>query len=77
MKPLQAEIYAALRSRMRQALSVRPPAITPPSATHRVTLSMYLLEAATNPGLLTSALGGGTPSQASGLPGPGARVVSR
>lgn len=55
MKPIQAEIYDALRTRMRRAASA--------SASERATLGhlgevvMYLLEAATNPALLASAIG--------------------
>jgi SNF2 family DNA or RNA helicase len=58
MKPLQAEIYSAMRSRIRNVAR---------SATEQALLrglsdvTMYLLEAATNPGLLASAIGG-TPS---------------
>jgi SNF2 family DNA or RNA helicase len=55
MKPLQAEIYDALRARMSRAVR---------SARERAAFAdmgsvvMYLLEAATNPALLASAIGG-------------------
>lgn len=58
MKPLQQEIYEALRTKMRRALG---------SARERSRIGdlgsvvMYLLEGATNPGLLAEALGGETP----------------
>lgn len=61
MKPLQAEIYAALRTRMAratrsagrdQAILARMGAVT-----------MYLLQAATNPALLASALGAARASE--------------
>lgn len=56
MKQLQAEIYDALRTRMRRAVRA--------SARERATFGdmgsvvMYLLEAASNPALLASAIGG-------------------
>lgn len=62
MKPLQAEIYDALRTRMRHAARA--------SARERATLGelgsvvMYLLEAATNPSLLAPAIGGAQPELA-------------
>ncbi|MHB8642844.1 MAG: DEAD/DEAH box helicase [Gaiellaceae bacterium] len=67
MKPLQAEIYAALRQRMRRALAA--------SHDHAALARMgnvvaYLLEAATNPALLAPALGGSAPSQVEWPPQP-------
>jgi hypothetical protein len=59
MKPLQKEIYEALRTKMRRALGS--------SAGERSRIGdlgsvvMYLLEGATNPGLLAEALGGEAP----------------
>lgn len=56
MKPLQAEIYQALRTRMRSVVQA--------SARDRVAFAdmgsvvMYMIEAATNPALLASAVGG-------------------
>lgn len=56
MKPLQAEIYEALRTQMRRAVGV--------SARERAMIGdmggivMYLLEAATNPALLARVVGG-------------------
>lgn len=67
MKPLQAEIYAALCQRMRRALSASPDHAALARIGHIVA---YLLEAATNPGLLTTALGGGTPSRVEWPPRP-------
>lgn len=67
MKPLQAEIYAALRQRMRQALLSSPDHVALARVGHVVA---YLLEAATNPALLTTALGGNTPSQVEWPPRP-------
>jgi SNF2 family DNA or RNA helicase len=58
MKPIQAEIYSHLRTRMRRAVKA--------GARERAELSrlgevvMYLLEAAVNPGLLAPAIGGST-----------------
>lgn len=67
MKPLQAEIYAALRQRMRQALLSSPDHAALARVGHIVA---YLLEAATNPGLLTTALGGGAPGKVEWPPRP-------
>jgi SNF2 family DNA or RNA helicase len=56
MKPLQAQIYSAVQSTMRQQIAM--------SARDRVQFAqlvdvvMYLIEAATNPALLANALGG-------------------
>lgn len=53
MKPLQAEIYAALRARMKRALGTSPDH----AALARMgSVVAYLLEAATNPALLARAL---------------------
>lgn len=67
MKPLQTEIYAALRQRMRRALAT--------SRDHATLARMgqvvaYLLEAATNPALLAPALRGSAPSQVEWPPQP-------
>jgi SNF2 family DNA or RNA helicase len=61
MKPVQSEIYEALRTRMARA--------TRSGGQHHATLArmgavtMYLLQAATNPALLALALGGARPSE--------------
>jgi SNF2 family DNA or RNA helicase len=66
MKPLQAEIYAALRSRMERAvLTMRDRTMFSDLGV----VVMYLLEAATNPALLASAIGG-TPARAVWPPEP-------
>ena len=66
MKPLQREIYAALRTRMGRAMqSVRDRTLFGDLGV----IVMYLLEAATNPALLATALGS-TPSQAGWPPQP-------
>lgn len=56
MKPLQAEIYTAVRSRMQQqiAMSLRDRVLV----SQMTDVVMYLIEAATNPALLARALGG-------------------
>ena len=56
MKPIQAEIYASMRQRMRRSLAGH-------TNDHNLIrglgeVMMYLLEAATNPGLLATAIGG-------------------
>jgi SNF2 family DNA or RNA helicase len=56
MKPLQAEIYEALRTRMRRA--VRAGARERALFGDMGGVVMYLLEAATNPALLANAVGG-------------------
>jgi SNF2 family DNA or RNA helicase len=56
MKPLQAEIYEALRTRMRRA--VRAGARERALFGDMGGVVMYLLEAATNPALLANAIGG-------------------
>jgi SNF2 family DNA or RNA helicase len=67
MKPIQSEIYEAIRTRMRRAVGV--------SAHQRAQLGdlngvvMYLLEAATNPALLGPVLGG-APSTIAWPPNP-------
>lgn len=66
MKPLQAEIYGHLRTRMRRAIKA--------GAGERSQLArlgeivMYLLEAAVNPALLAPAIGGGSPKAPSWPP---------
>jgi SNF2 family DNA or RNA helicase len=55
MKPLQQEIYEALRTRMRRAASVAGADAATLARMGAVT--MYLLQAASNPGLLAAALG--------------------
>lgn len=67
MKPLQAEIYAALRQRMRRALAASQDHATLARMGHVVA---YLLEAATNPALLAPALGGVTPGHVEWPPRP-------
>jgi SNF2 family DNA or RNA helicase len=67
MKPLQAEIYAALRSRMRRALA----GTQDHAALARLgQVVAYLLEAATNPGLLAPALSGTAPAPMAWPPQP-------
>jgi hypothetical protein len=67
MKPLQAEIYQALRTRMRSVVQA--------SARERMAFAdmgsvvMYMIEAATNPALLASAVGG-QPSSTQWPPNP-------
>jgi len=56
MKPLQAEIYSHLRSRMRRA--VRAGAVERAQLSRLGEIVMYLLEAAVNPALLAPAVGG-------------------
>jgi SNF2 family DNA or RNA helicase len=56
MKPLQAEIYQALRTKMRHATNVRPRERAQWSQMGEVV--MYLLEAASNPALLARAVTG-------------------
>jgi SNF2 family DNA or RNA helicase len=56
MKPIQAEIYNALRRRLNHAVSAHSTDQTLLRGLGEVV--MYLLEAATNPGLLASAIGG-------------------
>lgn len=59
MKPLQARIYAALRTRMARAARVGK---HDQAALARMgTVTMYLLQAASNPGLLAPALGADRP----------------
>ena len=67
MKPLQAEIYSALRTRMRRTMraSVRERTMFGDLGV----VVMYLLEAATNPGLLATAIGS-EPSRAIWPPDP-------
>jgi len=67
MKPLQAEIYAALRQRMRHALAASHDHATLARMGHVV---VYLLEAASNPALLASALSDSAPSQVRWPPQP-------
>lgn len=56
MKPIQAEIYASMRQRMRRSLAGHT---NDQNLIHGLSeVVMYLLEAATNPGLLASAIGG-------------------
>jgi len=56
MKPIQAEIYASMRQRMRRSLVGHT---SDQNLIHGLgEVVMYLLEAATNPGLLASAIGG-------------------
>lgn len=57
MKPLQAEIYEALRSKMRHATNVRPRERAKWGQMGEIV--MYLLEAASNPALLARAVTGG------------------
>jgi SNF2 family DNA or RNA helicase len=59
MKPLQAEIYEAMRTRMRRAVrsSMRERTMFGDLGS----VVMYLLEAATNPALLATAIGGDAP----------------
>lgn len=56
MKPLQAEIYSHLRTRMRRA--VRAGAVERAQLSRLGEIVMYLLEAAVNPALLAPAVGG-------------------
>ncbi len=56
MKPLQANIYRALRARLRQSLIGLSRDALQLAQMSKVV--MYLIEAATNPGLLAQALGG-------------------
>lgn len=56
MKPIQAEIYTALRNRLNRAIGAHPNEQAMLRGLGEVT--MYLVEAATNPGLLASAIGG-------------------
>ena len=67
MKPLQAEIYAALCQRMRRALAASQDHAALARMGHVVA---YLLEAATNPALLAPALGGSAPSRVEWPPRP-------
>lgn len=67
MKPLQTEIYEALRTRMRRAVAASPREQAMMSDLGSVV--MYLLEAATNPALLAPAIGG-TPSEMTWPPQP-------
>lgn len=60
MKPLQAEIYEALRTRMRHATQATTRERSLFGRLGEVV--MYLLEAATNPALLARAVGGSEPS---------------
>lgn len=60
MKPVQAEIYKALRTRMRHATQATTRERSLFGQMGEVV--MYLLEAATNPGLLARAVGGSQPS---------------
>jgi len=68
MKPVQAQIYDAIRTRMRTELAA--------SARDRVAFSemkdvvVYLLEAATNPALLASAISGGVAAPTTWPPSP-------
>lgn len=55
MKPLQREIYVALRTRARRALATSSAAA---QLAQMGNITAYLLQAAVNPGLLASALGG-------------------
>jgi SNF2 family DNA or RNA helicase len=55
MKPLQAEIYDALRTRMGRA--ARTAGRDAAQIAHMGTIVMHLLQAASNPGLLAAALG--------------------
>lgn len=56
MKPIQAEIYSAMRQTMRQSLAGH---LNDQNLIRGLgEIVMYLLEAATNPGLLASAIGG-------------------
>jgi SNF2 family DNA or RNA helicase len=55
MKPLQREIYLALRTRARRALATSN---TAAQLAQMGNVAAYLLQAAVNPGLLASALGG-------------------
>lgn len=60
MKPVQEEIYAALRTRMARA--ARGGGRDQNALARMGTVTMYLLQAASNPGLLAPALGAGGPS---------------
>lgn len=61
MKPVQAEIYAALRTRMARA--TRSGGQDHANLARMGTVTMYLLQAATNPALLASALGAARTSE--------------
>lgn len=61
MNPLQAEIYDALRTRMRHVTATRPRERAMFGQMGEVV--MYLLEAATNPGLLARAVADAEPSR--------------
>lgn len=61
MNPLQAEIYEALRTRMRHAAQANPRERAMFGQMGEVV--MYLLEAATNPALLARAMAGSEPSR--------------
>lgn len=67
MKQIQADIYAALRTRMNRAAGVH--AHDQALLRGLGEVMVYLLEAATNPGLLASAIGG-TPSTTTWPPNP-------
>lgn len=66
MSPLQAEIYEALRTRMRMAAAASPRERSMFGQMGEVV--MYLLEAATNPALLAGAIAGTRPSRISWPP---------
>jgi superfamily II DNA or RNA helicase len=59
MKPLQQEIYEALRTRMRRVAATGGDAVT---LARMGAVTMYLLQAASNPGLLAPALGASAPA---------------
>ena len=60
MKPVQTQIYAALRSRMARA--VRAGGRDQAALSRMGAVTMYLLQAASNPGLLAAALGTDQPA---------------
>jgi SNF2 family DNA or RNA helicase len=66
MKPLQAEIYDALRTRMRH--SIRSSARERALFGHIGEVVMYMLEASTNPALLSKAVANAPPSRMSWPP---------
>jgi len=68
MKPIQSEIYEALRSRMRNAVAAS--ARERAQFGHMGEVVMYLLEAATNPGLLTTAIDNSAPKETTWPPMP-------
>jgi hypothetical protein len=60
MKPLQQQIYEALRTRMRRAASTTGADAS--TLARMGAITMYLLQAASNPGLLAPALGASAPA---------------